>query len=85
METYDDKYKPLSLLLVEYKIGDPLGFVMAWFSMIPILFIVGLCTVILIRRDLTTVTIKLNFFLFTKASNKLLFRTDILHDWSANN
>ncbi len=61
MENAEVKYKPLSLMLVEYKAGDPLGFVLAWFSMVPILFIVGLCTIILIRRDLTTVTI--TFFL----------------------
>jgi hypothetical protein len=35
--------------------GDLLGFLLAWVSMIPLFFAISICTLIVIRRDLTTV------------------------------
>jgi hypothetical protein len=44
-------------------LGDKLGFLLAWFSMLPFIYIVSLCTLILFRRDIQTVE-KSFFFMF---------------------
>ena len=36
-------------------LGDKLGLLLAWFSMLPFIYIVSLCTLILFRRDIQTV------------------------------
>jgi hypothetical protein len=36
-------------------LGDKLGFILAWFSMLPFIYVVSLCTLILFRRDIQTV------------------------------
>jgi dolichyldiphosphatase len=64
-------YKALSLFLVEYQKGDLLGFVLAWISMTPILFGVSVLTLVLIRRDLTTIFYFIGFLL-TEVSNIIL-------------
>lgn len=38
-----------------FSAGDLVGFVLAWFSLLPIFILVGLGTLILVRRDLQTV------------------------------
>ncbi|CAF1313744.1 unnamed protein product, partial [Didymodactylos carnosus] len=51
----DPIYRPLSLTFIEYREGDRVGFILAWFSMIPFIYIVSLATLILFRRDLQTI------------------------------
>ena len=41
---------------IEYQEGDRIGFFLAWFSMLPFIYIVSLCTLILFRRDIQTVS-----------------------------
>lgn len=67
------KYRPLSLLLVEYREGDRLGFLMAWISMIPVLIPVALLTTMILRRDLTTIFFSFGVVL-TEISNAVLKR-----------
>ncbi|CAF3890629.1 unnamed protein product [Rotaria sp. Silwood2] len=50
----DPIYRPLSITFIEYQDGDKLGFVLAWFSMLPFIYIVALCTLIIFRRDVQT-------------------------------
>lgn len=45
-------------------LGDMLGFALAWFTMLPIFFAFSLGTLIVMRRDLTTVKINFVFCLF---------------------
>ncbi|CAF2974367.1 unnamed protein product [Rotaria sp. Silwood2] len=40
---------------IEYQEGDKIGFILAWFSMLPFIYIVSLCTLILFRRDIQTI------------------------------
>lgn len=40
--------------------GDPLGFMLAWISFVPILIIVGFIALLIMRRDLHTVS----YFIF---------------------
>ncbi|KAH9493240.1 Dolichyldiphosphatase 1 [Bulinus truncatus] len=47
-------WKAVSLTHVEYPKGDLLGFVLAWFSLLPFILIVSFITMILLRRDLHT-------------------------------
>ncbi|RNA18033.1 dolichyldiphosphatase 1-like [Brachionus plicatilis] len=68
-ETYE--YKPLSLMFVEYKSGDLLGFILAWITMLPILYAVSIFTIIIIRRDLTTILYFIGF-LITELVNFVL-------------
>jgi len=51
----DPIYRPLSITFIEYQEGDKLGFLLAWFSMLPFIYIVALCTLILFRRDMQTI------------------------------
>jgi dolichyldiphosphatase len=51
----DPIYRPLSITFIEYREGDKLGFLLAWFSMLPFIYIVSLCTLILFRRDIQTI------------------------------
>lgn len=39
-------------------LGDKIGFILAWFSMLPFIYIVALATLILFRRDLQTVSVE---------------------------
>lgn len=71
MDNAESKYKPLSLLLVEYKSGELTGFVLAWFSMVPIFFAISLLTLVVTRRDLTTIFYFFGFLL-TEISNFVL-------------
>lgn len=64
-------YKPLTLTFVEYRSGDFIGFILAWFSMLPILLFISLVTLIVFRRDLTTIFCFIGF-LFTEAINYIL-------------
>ncbi|CAF3674469.1 unnamed protein product [Rotaria sordida] len=59
----DPIYRPLSITFIEYQDGDRLGFVLAWFSMLPFIYIVALCTLILFRRDIQTIMYLNGFFL----------------------
>ncbi|CAF0778438.1 unnamed protein product [Rotaria sordida] len=59
----DPIYRPLSITFIEYQDGDKLGFVLAWFSMLPFIYIVALCTLILFRRDIQTIMYLNGFFL----------------------
>lgn len=68
------KYRPLSLLLVEYREDDRFGFLMAWISMIPVLLPVALVTAMVLRRDLTTIFFSMGVVL-TEISNAVLKRT----------
>jgi len=36
-------------------LDDQIGFILAWFSMLPFIYIISLCTLILFRRDIQTV------------------------------
>ncbi|KAI8741878.1 dolichyldiphosphatase 1 [Biomphalaria glabrata] len=47
-------WKAVSLTYVEYPKGDFLGFILAWFSLLPFILIVSFITMILLRRDLHT-------------------------------
>lgn len=58
-------------MFVEYKSGDLVGFIMAWCSMVPILFVVSLFTLIAVRRDLTTIFYFFGFIL-TELTNFVL-------------
>lgn len=71
MDTPGAEYRPLSLTLVEYKKGDILGFLMAWISMLPLFYIIALVTVIIIRRDLTTIFYSIGIVL-TEITNAIL-------------
>lgn len=71
MDQNQTLYKPLTLTFVEYKSGDYFGFVMAWFSMLPIFYAISLATLIVIRRDLTTIFYFIGFLL-TEATNMVL-------------
>jgi len=51
----DPIYRPLSITFIEYQEGDKLGLILAWFSMLPFIYIVSLCTLILFRRDIQTI------------------------------
>lgn len=51
----DPIYRPLSITFIEYPEGDKLGLILAWFSMLPFIYIVSLCTLILFRRDIQTI------------------------------
>ncbi|CAF3949082.1 unnamed protein product, partial [Rotaria magnacalcarata] len=51
----DPIYRPLSITFIEYREGDKLGFILAWFSMLPFIYIVSLCTLIIFRRDVQTI------------------------------
>jgi len=51
----DQIYRPLSITFIEYQEGDKLGLILAWFSMLPFIYIVSLCTLILFRRDIQTI------------------------------
>jgi len=51
----DPIYRPLSITFIEYQEGDKIGFILAWFSMLPFIYIVSLCTLILFRRDIQTI------------------------------
>jgi len=51
----DPIYRPLSITFIEYQEGDKIGFLLAWFSMLPFIYIVALCTLILFRRDIQTI------------------------------
>ncbi|CAF3235346.1 unnamed protein product [Rotaria socialis] len=51
----EPNYRPLSLTFIEYLDGDKLGFILAWFSMLPFIYIVALCTLIIFRRDIQTI------------------------------
>lgn len=51
----DPIYRPLSLTFIEYQEGDKIGFFLAWFSMLPFIYIVSLCTLIIFRRDIQTI------------------------------
>ncbi|XP_064616151.1 dolichyldiphosphatase 1-like [Liolophura sinensis] len=57
------KWKPLSMTFVEYPAGDFIGFVLAWFSMIPIFLLVSFGTLIIFRRDLHTMSYLLGLLL----------------------
>ncbi|GAB1597881.1 dolichyldiphosphatase 1-like [Argonauta hians] len=50
----NDHWIPLSLLFIEFPAGDLLGYILAWFSMVPVFISVGFITLIIIRRDLHT-------------------------------
>jgi hypothetical protein len=54
-------WKPLSITHVEYQSGDLFGFIMAWFTLLPIIYIFCLITVVAIRRDLLTVRTRGDF------------------------
>lgn len=54
---------PLSLLFVEYPAGDLIGYILAWFSIMPIFISIGFLTLIIIRRDLHTVSYFLGILL----------------------
>ncbi|UJR28376.1 hypothetical protein I4U23_009618 [Adineta vaga] len=58
----DSIYRPLSITFIEYQEGDKLGFILAWFSMLPFIYIVSLCTLILFRRDIQTIMYFGGFF-----------------------
>ncbi|CAF0742130.1 unnamed protein product [Adineta steineri] len=58
----DPIYRPLSITFIEYQEGDKLGFFLAWFSMLPFIYIVSLCTLILFRRDIQTIMYFGGFF-----------------------
>ncbi|KAK2167138.1 hypothetical protein NP493_1288g00011 [Ridgeia piscesae] len=47
-------WRPLSLTFVEYPKGDLVGYVLAWYSLLPIFILVGFGTLIVFRRDLHT-------------------------------
>ncbi|XP_059162604.1 dolichyldiphosphatase 1-like [Physella acuta] len=49
-----EEWKALSLTYVEYPKDDFIGFVLAWFSMLPFILIVSFITLIVLRRDLHT-------------------------------
>ncbi|CAF0986864.1 unnamed protein product [Rotaria sordida] len=51
----DPIYRPLSITFIEYQEGDKIGFALAWFSMLPFIYIVSLCTLIVFRRDIQTI------------------------------
>ena len=67
----EGEYKPLTLTFVEYKSGDFLGFCMAWLSIAPIFYVISLATLIVFRRDLTTIFYFIGLLL-TEASNYIL-------------
>ncbi|CAL1534310.1 unnamed protein product [Lymnaea stagnalis] len=48
-------WKAVSLTHVEYPIGDLVGFIFAWFSLLPFILIVSFSTLVILRRDLHTV------------------------------
>jgi hypothetical protein len=57
--------------LITMNVGDLVGFIMAWCSMVPILFVVSLFTLIAVRRDLTTIFYFFGFIL-TELTNFVL-------------
>ncbi|CAF0815188.1 unnamed protein product [Rotaria sp. Silwood1] len=59
----DPIYRPLSITFIEYQDGDKFGFILAWFSMLPFIYIVALCTLILFRRDIQTIMYFTGFFI----------------------
>ncbi|CAF0956437.1 unnamed protein product [Brachionus calyciflorus] len=71
MNSETSEYKPLSLMFVEYKSGDLIGFIMAWFTMLPIFMFISIVTLIVVRRDLTTIFYLIGFLL-TEISNFIL-------------
>ncbi|KAI0228053.1 Dolichyldiphosphatase 1 [Lamellibrachia satsuma] len=68
------KWRPLSLTFVEYPSGDLIGYILAWYSLLPIFILVGFATLIVFRRDLHTM-----FYLFgillNEVSNWILKHT----------
>ncbi|CAF0925609.1 unnamed protein product [Adineta ricciae] len=58
----DPIYRPLSITFIEYQDGDKLGLILAWFSMLPFIYIVSLCTLIIFRRDIQTIMYLGGFF-----------------------
>ncbi|XP_052091335.1 dolichyldiphosphatase 1-like [Mytilus californianus] len=50
------QWKSISLTHVEYPKGDLIGYVLAWFSLVPIFVCVGFAALIIFRRDLHTIS-----------------------------
>ncbi|PAA86645.1 hypothetical protein BOX15_Mlig033463g2 [Macrostomum lignano] len=61
--TIEHTWKPVTLLLVEYPVGDHLGLALAWLSFFPIFFIIGCLSIVLLRRDLHTITFLAGIFI----------------------
>ncbi|CAF3527453.1 unnamed protein product [Adineta steineri] len=70
----DPIYRPLSITFIEYQEGDKIGFFLAWFSMLPFIYIVSLCTLILFRRDIQTI-MYFGGFCVSEVCNTVLKRT----------
>jgi hypothetical protein len=51
LHNFDESQSPRWSIL---SAGDVVGFVLAWFSLLPVFILVGLGTLILVRRDLQT-------------------------------
>ncbi|XP_060559137.1 dolichyldiphosphatase 1-like [Ruditapes philippinarum] len=52
----ESKYTSISLTNAQYTKGDFVGYVFAWFSLVPIALIVSFLTLIVFRRDLHTIS-----------------------------
>jgi len=71
MDENEILWKPISLTLVEYPSGDYLGYCLAWSSLLPIFLVVGLASLIVVRRDLHTICVFAGI-LFNEAINQIV-------------